>query len=134
MLSTTLALLVAASAACLALVCAVIIAFTFRIHKSPFKKGLSTSSVGRIPASRDGPAGGRATRTADRPRSNARPSELTAAARIERTMGPGPTMAWITGPSGIPASGVLGQAEPVAAYAPKQGAANPAFMSGRGLY
>jgi rare lipoprotein A len=66
------------------------------------------------------------------PRSGA--SELTAAARIERTMGRAPTMAWVTGPSGVPSSGVLRAAEPVSSFAPKGGGTNAAFMSGRGLY
>jgi rare lipoprotein A len=62
-----------------------------------------------------------------------RPSELTAAARIERTMGPAPAMAWVTGPNGVPASGVLQAPAPVSAYAPAGGAPR-AFISGRGLY
>ena len=63
-----------------------------------------------------------------------RPSDLTAAARIERTMGPAPAMAWVTGPSGVPAAGAQGAPEPVSSYAPRNGTAGPAFMSGRGLY
>jgi rare lipoprotein A len=62
-----------------------------------------------------------------------RPSELTASARIERTLGPAPAMAWVTGPSGTPSAGARAP-EPVSAYASRNGAAGPAFMSGRGLY
>jgi rare lipoprotein A len=64
----------------------------------------------------------------------ARPNELTAAARIERTMGPTPTLAWVTGPSGIPASGTVRAGQPVSAYAPGNGASGGGFISGRGLY
>jgi len=67
-------------------------------------------------------------------REEARPSEVTAAARIENTLGPKTTMAWVTGPSGVPASGVLRTSEPVSAYAPKERPANAAVISGRGLY
>jgi rare lipoprotein A len=61
----------------------------------------------------------------------ARPSEATAAARIEHTMGP--RMAWVTGPPGIPASGTVRAPEPVSAYAPPARAGS-AYMGGRGLY
>jgi len=63
-----------------------------------------------------------------------RPSQLTAAARIERTMGPAPAMAWVIGPNGVPASGVLQAPDPVSAYAPAGAAPRAAFISGRGLY
>jgi hypothetical protein len=61
----------------------------------------------------------------------ARPSEATAAARIEHTMGP--RMAWVTGPPGIPASGTVRAPEPVSAYAPPARAGS-AYIGGRGLY
>jgi hypothetical protein len=59
---------------------------------------------------------------------------LTAAARVERTMGPKPTLAWVTGPSGIPSSGVLAPPESAASYAPRQPAKGSELLSGRGLY
>jgi rare lipoprotein A len=62
------------------------------------------------------------------------PGELTAAERVERTMGPKPAMVWMTGPPGIPASGVLSAREPVSAYAPKTRSMDAAVISGRGLY
>jgi rare lipoprotein A len=68
------------------------------------------------------------------PRPRARPSELTASSRVERTMGPKPTLAWVTGPSGIPSSGVLAPTESAASYAPKQPAKGSELLSGRGLY
>jgi rare lipoprotein A len=61
----------------------------------------------------------------------ARPREATAAARIEHTMGP--RMAWVTGPSGIPAASAPRAPEPVSAYAPPARAASP-YLGGRGLY
>ena len=63
-----------------------------------------------------------------------RPSEVTAAARIENTLGPKTTMAWVTGPSGVPASGVLRTSEPVSAYASRERPTSAAVISGRGLY
>jgi rare lipoprotein A len=64
-----------------------------------------------------------------------RPAEMTAAARVEGTLGKKPpTMAWITGPAGVPASGVLSATTPVNAYAPRNGGAGATLMSGRGLY
>jgi rare lipoprotein A len=69
-----------------------------------------------------------------RSRPSPSPSEMTAAARIERTMGPAPAMVWVAGPQGVPASGTLPSAEPVAAYAPRNGTGGGAFMNGRGLY
>jgi rare lipoprotein A len=68
------------------------------------------------------------------PRPRARPSELTASSRVERTMGPKPTLAWVTGPSGIPSSGVLAPTESAASYAPRQPAKGSELLSGRGLY
>ena len=64
------------------------------------------------------------------------PSELTAAARVDRTFGPGPAMASITDPSAAPSAGVLSAAAatPTVAYAPSGPAAGAAFMGGRGLY
>jgi rare lipoprotein A len=60
------------------------------------------------------------------------PRQMTASARIERTMGPppGPSFASITRPSAAPSAGVLA-VPTVSAYA-SPGAA--AFESGRGLY
>jgi rare lipoprotein A len=64
-----------------------------------------------------------------------RSSELTAAARIERTMGPATAMVWVTGPSGAPRSGVMAASEPVSSYAPAQRrGVGGTFMNGRGLY
>jgi len=63
-----------------------------------------------------------------------RPRESTASARIERTMGPAPTLAWVTGPSGVPSSGVLAAPEPVVSYAPRRATPGAELLSGRGLY
>jgi rare lipoprotein A len=73
-----------------------------------------------------------AVRAAPRPR--AKPSELTASARVEHTMGPKPSLAWVTGPPGIPSSGVLAPPESAASYAPRQPAKGSELLSGRGLY
>jgi rare lipoprotein A len=63
------------------------------------------------------------------------PREVTAEARVERTMGrQAPAMAWVTGPSGVPSSGVLRSSEPISAYAPRNHGTGSAFMSGQGLY
>jgi hypothetical protein len=64
----------------------------------------------------------------------ARRRELTASARIERTMGPATNLAWVTGPAGVPSSGVLNASEPVAAYAPRRAGPGAELLSGRGLY
>jgi rare lipoprotein A len=66
--------------------------------------------------------------------SRGQPPQLSAATRVERTMGPAPTLAWVTGPSGVPASGVLNASGPVAAYAPRRAAPGAELLSGRGLY
>ncbi|MPZ59472.1 MAG: septal ring lytic transglycosylase RlpA family protein [Rhizobiales bacterium] len=71
------------------------------------------------------------TEVASRDTARGQPGELAPAARVARTMGSAPAMTWVTGPSGVPSSGVVRGPEPTSAYAPQGGAS---FISGRGLY
>ena len=76
----------------------------------------------------------RPTRVASRSVSHSA-TEMTAASRIEQTLGPRSPMASITDPMAAPSAGVLAApTTPVASFAPAGGGAGAAFISGRGLY
>jgi rare lipoprotein A len=84
------------------------------------------------------------TRVAAREPAHSRVNAISAAERVERTFGPGPSMASIADPAAAPFAGVLGGrassgrasggTAPVTSYAAPGAATGSAFMSGRGLY